>query len=110
MSHAEKWQRLAEKWEASEKPKTGTGSANLKTCTACVKQCEALLSATKEVAAWVGNCRKVMEQAMRERADLDAQMADRLVKLGRQQRITAALELTGMAIVIIVFVYCVVSW
>lgn len=103
MSQAEKWQRLAEKWEASEKPKAGTGTANLKTCTACVKACEALLGATKETAAWVGNCRKVMEQSMREQAALDAQMANRLVKLGRQQRIAAALELTGMVLVILSF-------
>ena len=47
---------------------------------------------------------------MKEQAALDAQMANRLVKLGRKQRIAAALELAGMALVIAVFVYCVVSW
>lgn len=106
--HADKWQQAVEKWEPSQRPKTGNGGKNLKTCTACVKHCEALLAATKETAAWVGNCRKVMEQELQEQAAQAVQLADLLEKLGRRQRIAAALELAGMVLVITIFLYCIV--
>lgn len=107
---SDKWERAVEKWETSQRPKAGNGGKNLKTCTACVKACEKALADAQEAAARAENCRKVMEQAMQEQAALDAQMATRLVKLGREQRIAAALELAGMALVTTIFLYCVVSW
>lgn len=107
MSTAEKWQRLAEKWEASEKPKTGTGKANLKTCTSCVKACETLLADTRKVAESAIKARDEMREMATEVVDSNALIASLLAKHGKRMRFISMLELCGfffMTLFFIVFI------
>lgn len=107
MSTAEKWQRLAEKWETSEKPKTGTGKANLKTCTACVKGCEVALAEAREAAESAIKARTETREMATEVVDSNAMIASLLAKHGKKMHFVSTLELVGfifMAIFFIVFI------
>lgn len=104
MSTAEKWQRLAEKWEASEKPKTGTGKANLKTCTACVKACEVLLADTRKVAESAIKARADMLEQAIEVVESNAMVAKLLAKHGKKMRFISMLELAGFIFMTLFFI------
>lgn len=108
MSTAEKWQRLAEKWEASEKPKTGTGKANLKTCTSCVKACEVALAEAREVAESVIKARAEMREMATEVVESNALIADLLAKHGKKLRFISMLELVGFFCMTLFFIVLIV--
>lgn len=108
MSTAEKWQRLAEKWEASEKPKTGTGKANLKTCTACVKACEVALSEAREVAEIAIKARDEMRELATEVVDSNALIAKLLAKHGNRMSFIGMLEFAGFIFMTILFIVFIV--
>jgi hypothetical protein len=108
MSTAEKWQRLAEKWETSEKPKTGTGKANLKTCTSCVKACEVALADTRKVAESAIKARAdMLEQAM-EVVESNALIANLLARHGKKMRFISMMELVGFIFMTIFFIVFIV--
>lgn len=104
MSTAEKWQRLAEKWEASEKPKTGTGKANLKTCTACAKACEVALADTRKVAESAIKARTEMRELATEVVDSNALIASLLAKHGNRMSFIGMLELVGFIFMTLFFI------
>lgn len=110
MSTAEKWQRLAEKWEASEKPKTGTGKANLKTCTACVKACEVALAEAREVAESAIKARDEMRELATEVVDSNAMIASLLAKHGNRMSFISTLELVGYIFMTLFFIILIVVW
>lgn len=108
MSQAEKWQRLAEKWEASEKPKTGTGKANLKTCTACVKACEVALAEAREVAESAIKARAEMREMATEVVDSNALIARLMAKYGNRMSFIGMLEFVGFIFMTILFIVFIV--
>lgn len=108
MSTAEKWQRLAEKWETSEKPKTGTGKANLKTCTSCVKACEVALAEAREAAERAIKARTEMHEMATEVVDSNALIASLLSKHGKKMRFISMLELCGFFFMTLFFIVLIV--
>ncbi|MBR5878685.1 MAG: hypothetical protein IKY91_03970 [Akkermansia sp.] len=108
MSTAEKWQRLAEKWETSERPKTGAGKANLKTCTACVKACEVALAEAREVAESAIKARDEMRELATEVVDSNAMIASLLAKHGNRLHFSGMLELVGFILMTIFFIVFIV--
>lgn len=108
MSTAEKWQRLAEKWEASEKPKTGTGKANLKTCAACVKGCEVALAEARKVAESAIKARAEMRELATEVVDSNAMIASLLAKHGHRMSFISMLELIGFIFMTLFFIVFIV--
>ena len=108
MSQAEKWQRLAEKWEASERPKTGAGKANLKTCTACVKACEVALAEAREVAERASKARDVMRELANDVVESNALIANLLTRNGKKRRFISMLELVGFIFMTTFFIVLIV--